>query len=265
MKEIEQNEPWPFTLTLPQLGTLLVRCGEIPRARDLSRATAALVTHEAAEALASRYPADVVADLAKALATDGGDSELEVRMAQVVSLDEVLSAADQSDPTAVTRKLLLARTRRLTGALRAHEARLVADKAQAENTARKAEEAREAESQSREKLHAELQELRHAQETTQRKLEDEQRARATDEAVAKRRRIRDWLLAAHGAGLLLALVMQTWPIAVGMTVAALLLWERSHDWVSGRVSGRSALPRLVVGLAPDAAGLIAVVLPALGR
>jgi hypothetical protein len=229
MAEIEENEPWPFALTLPQLAAILTRCGDVPSLADLTRATATLLTQDAAESLACRYPAVVASELARSLAARGGGTPTDIRIAQG-GLNELLSGADIVDPGVVTSMVMNARQRRLNLALGSQTAIMKAKTIAAEDQVRAREAEILAERAKVDQVRADLFSERAELDRVQRELAD-QKAETARQAVARsRQRIVDAILVAHLFVFSLLLFWGHIAVAALVATSGLLFWGRLRTW-----------------------------------
>lgn len=255
MRTLEGDQSWPLTLTVAQLTLLLTRCQDVPSVRDLSKAAATLVAHEASESIACRYPPHVALELAHAIAAGASGRDYDVRVAQTMTLERVLAEAESQDPAVVTSRVLAERQRRHDEAITFQREKLTESAQQADRRADSARNVAEAERRTTESLRGELETARAQNEAAEREREEMRRSGEAERARNARVRVRDGVIGIHVV-LAIVGVFTFAPLVVGALLSAVLFWERSRGWVRGDDQGATAVVAAGIGISPDLIALI---------
>jgi hypothetical protein len=251
MLSLETASSWPFTLTLAQLAAIVTRCAEVPEIADLTRAAALLVTHEAADALACRYPPEVAAELARSLIAERAGTPTDVRVAQG-GIGGVVQALEISDPGFMMRRVLAQRSRRMRLAQEWNTTTTLARAVAAEDQ----QLARTAELETERKRQQELlQSLRDA-ENTQLEL-SQQLCRRDEEAEqiacrqTRQRRV-DGVIVLHLLAAIVLGVSGHWLPALLVGASLIVLFYRLRLWVR---NGGDWLLAVIIGSLTDFLGV----------
>ncbi len=230
MRRLGECAQWPFTLTIGQLGALVARCGAVPSLEELTKATVTLVAQEAGEALASRYPPNVAAELARALADGTGNND-GMRVAQTLSLAEILTDADAADPAVVTARVSARRMQRMDAAYEAQTKHRARDLALARERAQaKGDEAQVATGE----VHQLASELSGAKQQTSELSERVAALEKENQDLRARGRRRDVAIVVGALQLMGAAVCLTlgrWPLAVVLFLATLIVSSKFPRWI----------------------------------
>lgn len=125
------DDEFALTISPSQLVPLLSTFTPSSTSQQLAQAAASLMSHDTLVLVASRYPPSVALQMARSLAEVEGAIDVDVRVAQQLSLDDLLESAAANDPDADTKaaaSLLAQRTNRLTAIAAAEVQRLEAEK-----------------------------------------------------------------------------------------------------------------------------------------
>lgn len=235
------DDEFSITMQPAQLAALLATFVTPAAAGQLATAAAKMLSHDTLLQVASRYPAEVAAKVAAALRSDGASSEVDLRLMQQTSIDELLDGIEPSpdhlpdhvaaqviERQARRRQLIaaneVARARASEKAARQRqEATQVSWDAEKEATRRAAEEERQRQSSERQQLEEQLQAERLA-----RSQQEERASAEADRARTYKRRgalaVASTVLVAVAVGLYVLAGLAGFAVGTGLTAIALFLF-----------------------------------------
>lgn len=114
-KRIDSADEFPLTLSSPQLAVLLSTFVPTASKQSLAQSAAELLSHDTLIQVASRYPPEVATQIARVLSDASSNHDIDVRLAQQLSFEQLVDSGGGRDPDAdkkAASALLAARVKR---------------------------------------------------------------------------------------------------------------------------------------------------------
>lgn len=245
-RRLRPDDEVPLTLSTTQLAGILGSFAIPTSARELAKAAANVMSMETLLQVSTRYPPEAAVGIANSLRQSDYVSEIDLRTAQQMSLDDLFSEESLSKEEVVDR--VAGRVSNLRASRREQITQLESDRlnrekdeaqALAARTQKEAETAAiesEAERKLGEKREAALKEKLATEAEARQNAEKEKsdtEAAAAHRAAADKRKSYVWTLAgvATAIGILLLLLSELTALGLGTTAFGLILFFRAEDWV----------------------------------
>lgn len=255
-KRLRPEDEFPLTLSVAQLAAILGSFVMPASARDLARAAANVMSMETLLQVSTRYPPEAAVGIAHSLRQSGHTSEIDLRTAQQISLDDLfdedaLPSEEVVDRVAGRVSTLRATRRERVAQLESERinrerdeamARAVRIQEEADAAARKSETERKLAKEREAALEAKLAAESEARQSAEKREEDGKTA-ADKRVAADRRKSFIWTVAgmASAIGILLLLFSERTALGLGMTVFGVILFFRAEEWVTERMPWRRLL------------------------
>jgi len=263
-RKVSAKDTTPATLTITQWTVLVMSCRQAATARELANVTAPLVRHQAALAIAARYPADVALEIAKVLAPGEGPATTDLRLAQLIpaaatSMDAVLDPETGlpagMTPLSLASDVLVRRQKRMDAQRATLATHAEDDRLRAQAQATLAERAAEREKYAREQAERQLRESTGDVAELKDELAD---SRRQVEEEKERGRRKGWLagtLVICAFLVVVSLIVGLNVLACVTIVTALVVWKQGDEWIKDpRRSARGVL----IAILTESLGLIQI-------
>jgi ElaB/YqjD/DUF883 family membrane-anchored ribosome-binding protein len=262
-KRLRPDDEFPLTLSIAQLAAILGSFVMPASARDLAKAAANLMSMETLLQVSTRYPPEAAVGIANSLRLSGYHSEIDLRTAQQISLDDLFDEEGLPGEDVIGR--VAGRVSSLRATRRERIAQLESERVNRERDEALASVARireEAEAAARESsterrlgkereaaLEAKLKDELEARQRAEKREQDAKTA-ADRRAAADRRKSLVWTVAgiSSAIGILLLLLSERTGLGLGMTVFGVILFFRAEEWVTERMPWRKLIVSATVVL-----------------
>lgn len=238
-RRVSMKDIIPITVTITQWAVLAVSCQPTATAKELAAVTAPLVRHQAALAIAARYPADVALEIAKVLAPSEGPVSTDLRLAQLVSagvtsmdvvLDPETGLPAGTTPLGLAGEVLARRQKRMDAQRISQTAQAEGDRQRAEARAADAAQAATREKFARERAEIQLRESSDSVALLKEELAEAKRRREVERRLGRRKSLLTGILVTCAFTVAISLIIGLYVLGLSTLVTTLVIWKQGLAW-----------------------------------